>query len=173
MATGMELILNLRSAREWTAALEDGAHLNAVGADATEESARRLERILSAARQEGLKVRGKARRKMLSALAGDLALYEGQIGRAIQYLQRRQASGAYVEGEWRVLTAQSKSIEEGFGESRAALRMAEELPALAGQKQEELRIRGWWRSATWRQPNFCLTAASSLPTSGPCRKRSS
>src|SRR5215469_13447950 len=141
MATGMELVLNLRSAREWSAALEDGAHANAGGADAIGESARRLERILSAARQEGLKVRGKARRKMLSPLLGDVALYEGQISRAIQYLQRRQASGAYVEGEWRALTAQAKAIEEGFAESRAALRMAEELPVLAGQKQDQLRIR--------------------------------
>jgi hypothetical protein len=141
MATGMELVLNLRSAREWTAALEGGAHVYAGGADGNAQSARRLERILSAARREGLKVRGKARRKMLSPLAGDLALCEGQISRAIHYLQRRQASGAYVEGEWRVLTAHAKSVEEGFGEGRAALRMAEELPVLAGQKQEKLRIR--------------------------------
>jgi len=141
MATGMELILNLRSAREWKSALEDGAHVGARGASETEESRRRLERLLAAARLGGLKVRGKARRKMAALAMGDLALHEGQISRATQYLQRRQASGAYVEGEWRTLTAHGKSIEEGFGESRAALRMTEELPALSGQMQEQLRIR--------------------------------
>ena len=51
MATGMELILNLRSAREWHSGLEENNERNAVAA-AAEETARRLEKILTAARRD-------------------------------------------------------------------------------------------------------------------------
>src|SRR5262249_29094896 len=74
-------------------------------------------------------------------MADDLALHEAQISGAIQYLQRRQSSGAFLEGDWRALTASSKVIEEAFGESRAALRLTDELPVLAGLKESELRVR--------------------------------
>jgi cyclic beta-1,2-glucan synthetase len=140
MATGMELILNLRSAREWHSALEENHDRNAVAA-AAEETARRLEKILTAARRDGLKTQSKQRRKITSPMADDLALHEAQIGGAIQYLQRRQASGAFLEGDWRTLTANSKVIEEGFSESRAALRLIEELPSLIGAKEGQLRVR--------------------------------
>jgi hypothetical protein len=140
MATGMELILNLRSAREWHSALEENNERNAVAA-ATEETARRLEKILTAARRDGLKAQSKQRRKITSPLADDLALHEAQISGAIQYLQRRQASGAFLEGDWRTLTANAKVIEEGIGESRAALRLIEELPSLIGTKEGQLRVR--------------------------------
>jgi len=140
MATGMELILNLRSAREWHSSLEEHSERSAVAA-AAEETARRLEKILTAARRNGLKAQTKQRRKIASPLADDLALHEAQIGGAIQYLQRRQASGAFLEGDWRALTANTKVIEETFAESRAALRLAEELPVLAGVKDGQLRVR--------------------------------
>jgi len=140
MATGMELILNLRSAREWHSALEEHSERSAVAA-AAEETARRLEKILTEARRNGLKAQAKQRRKIESPMADDLALHEAQIGGAIQYLQRRQSSGAFLEGDWRALTANTKVIEEAFGESRAALRVAEELPVLSGVKEGQLRIR--------------------------------
>src|SRR5262245_14922425 len=91
MATGMELILNLRSAREWHRALEEGAECRASTA-AAEETARRLEKILAVARRDALKTASKPRRRISSPMADDLALHEGQITGAIQYLQRRQAS---------------------------------------------------------------------------------
>src|SRR4030095_3567396 len=140
MATGMEWIWSLRSAREWHSALEENSERSAVAA-AAEETARRLEKILTAARRNGLKTQGKQRRKIASPLGDDLGLDEAQISGAIQYLQRRQASGAFLEGDWRALTANTKVIEEAFGESRAALRVAEELPVLAGVKEGQLRIR--------------------------------
>jgi len=139
MATGMELVLNLRSAREWRSGLEEGAALGAGIASA--ESARRLEKILAAARQDGLTVQQKARRRATSTLLEDLALQEAQVNGAIQYLERRQASGAQLEGEWRALTSNAKTIEEGFGESRAALTSAAELPVLAAAPEERLRVR--------------------------------
>src|ERR1700750_2130696 len=140
MATGMELILNLRSAREWHSALEENNERNSVAA-AAEETARRLEKILTAARRDGLNIQSRQRRKITSPMADDLALHEAQISGAIQYLQRRQASGAFLEGDWRTLTANTKVIEEGFAESRAALRLTEELPVLAGAKDGQLRVR--------------------------------
>src|SRR5262252_811584 len=140
MATGMELILNLRSAREWHRSLEEHSERSA-GAAAAEESARRLERILGAARRNGLKTQTKQRRKIVSPMADDLALHEAQISGAIQYLQRRQSSGAFLEGDWRALTASTKVIEEAFAESRAALRSTEELPLLAGIKDGQFRVR--------------------------------
>jgi len=140
MATGMELILNLRSAREWHSALEESGERSAVQA-AAEETARRLEKILAAARHDALKTQAKQRRRVTSPMADDLALHEAQISGAIQYLQRRQASGAFLEGHWRALTANNKVIEEAFGESRAALRLTEELPLLAGAREGQLRIR--------------------------------
>ncbi|HXT27519.1 MAG TPA: glucoamylase family protein [Candidatus Eisenbacteria bacterium] len=140
MATGMELILNLRSAREWHSALEESGERSAIQA-AAEETARRLERILAAARRDALKTQAKQRRRVTSPMADDLALHEAQISGAIQYLQRRQASGAFLEGDWRALTASNKVIEEAFGESRAALRLTEELPLLAGAREGQLRIR--------------------------------
>src|SRR5215510_16099678 len=140
MATGMELILSLRSAREWHSALEEHSERSAVAA-AAEETARRLEKILGAARRNGLKTQTKQRRKIVSPMADDLALHEAQISGAIQYLQRRQASGAFLEGDWRALTANTKIIEEAFGESRAALRLADELAVLTGVKEGQLRIR--------------------------------
>jgi len=138
MATGMELILNLRSAREWHSALEEHDESKAV---AVEESARRLEKILAAAHHDGLKTQSKQRRKNSAPMTEDLGLHEAQIGGAIQYLQRRQASGAFLEGDWRTLTANTKVIEEAFGESRAALRLTEELPVLAGVREGQLRVR--------------------------------
>ncbi|HKF26428.1 MAG TPA: hypothetical protein VKB24_10635, partial [Candidatus Acidoferrum sp.] len=140
MATGMELILNLRSAREWHSALEETSERSAVAA-AAEETTRRLEKILAEARRNGLKTQSKQRRRVVSPMSDDLALHEAQISGAIQYLQRRQSSGAFLEGDWRALTANSKGIEEGFGESRAALRLADELPVLAGAKEGQLRVR--------------------------------
>src|SRR6185295_6078277 len=140
MATGMELILNLRSAREWHSTLEEHSEQSAVAA-AAEETARRLEKILTEARRNGLETLTKQRRKIVSPMADDLALHEAQISGAIQYLQRRQSSGAFLEGDWRALTANTKVIEEAFGESLAALRAAEELPLLAGAKEGQVRIR--------------------------------
>lgn len=140
MATGMELILNLRSAREWHSSLEEHSERRAVAA-AAEESARRLEKILTAARRSGLKTQTKQRRKIVSPMTDDLALHEAQISGAIQYLQRRQSSGAFLEGDWRALTASSKVIEEAFAESRAALRSTEELPLLAANKDGRFRVR--------------------------------
>src|SRR5215475_5676032 len=83
MATGMELILNLRSAREWHSALEENHERNAVAA-AAEETARRLERILTAARRDTLKTQSKQRRKIVSPMADNLALHEAQTSGAIQ-----------------------------------------------------------------------------------------
>jgi len=140
MATGMELILNLRSAREWHSALEERTERSAVRA-AAEETARRLEKILTTARRDALKVQTRQRRKIVSPMADNLALHEAQISGAIQYLQRRQSSGAFLEGDWRTLTANTKSIEEAFGESRAALRLIDELPVLAGMNEGQLRVR--------------------------------
>src|SRR5262245_7449521 len=140
MATGMELILSLRSAREWHSALEEHGERSAVAA-AAEETTRRLDRILTAARRDTLKTHTKQRRKILSPMAENLALHEAQTSGAIQYLQRRQSSGAFLEGDWRTLTANTKVIEEAFGESRAALRLTEELPLLAGVKAGQLRVR--------------------------------
>ena len=140
MATGMEVILNLRSAREWHRTLEEGDQSGAASA-ATEETARRLEKILAAARRDALKTVNKSRRRVSSPLSDNLALHEGQITGAIQYLQRRQASGAFLEGEWRTLTANNKSVEEAFAEARAALRLTDELPVLAGAREGQLRIR--------------------------------
>ena len=75
MATSIELVLNLRSAREWNSGFEDAdgtAHWkNSAGA---EECSRRLERILTAARVGGLKPQTKARRAISSPLREDLAL---------------------------------------------------------------------------------------------------
>jgi cyclic beta-1,2-glucan synthetase len=143
MATGMELVLNLRSAREWHSAFEESTESkhSATSAEA-EASARRLERILSAAHRSGLKVHEKPRRRTAFPLAEDVALHEAQVGRATQYLQRRQASGAFLEGDWRSLTSSAKTIEEGFGESRAALHMTDELPIVSGAGLAgELRVR--------------------------------
>src|SRR5215471_7960676 len=140
MATGMELILNLRSAREWHSSLEEHSERSAVAA-AAEETARRLEKILTEARRNGLKTQTKQRRKIVSPMADDLALHEAQTSGAIQYLQRRQSSGAFLEGEWRALTANTKVIEEAFAESRAALRLTDELPVLAGVNEGQLRVR--------------------------------
>src|SRR5262245_58417908 len=140
MATGMELILSLRSAREWHSALEEHGERSAVAA-AAEETTRRLDRILTAARRDTLKTHTKQRRKIASPMSDDLALHEAQISGAVQYLQRRQSSGAFLEGDWRALTANTKVLEESFAESRAALRLAEELPVLAGVKEGQLRIR--------------------------------
>jgi len=140
MATGMELILSLRRAREWHSALEEHSECSAVAA-AAEETARRLERILTAARRDTLKTQTKQRRKIVSPMADNLALHEAQTSGAIQYLQRRQSSGAFLEGEWRALTANTKVIEEAFAESRAALRLTDELPVLAGVNEGQLRVR--------------------------------
>ena len=143
MATSIELVLNLRSAREWNSAFEDAdgtAHWkNSAGA---EECSRRLERILTAARVGGLKPQMKSRRAIRSPLREDLALQEAVIARAVQFLQRRQASGAFLELEWRSLTSNTKIVEESMQESRAALKMVEELPVVAGGKGGgELRVR--------------------------------
>lgn len=139
MATGMELVLNLRSAREWHSILEE--NLGKPGAANAGESARRLEQILAAARREGLEAQKKGRRKSPAPLLENLALQEAQVNGAIQYLERRQASGAQLDEDWRALTANGKVLEESFAESRAALSMAEQLPMLAGG-EAELRVHG-------------------------------
>jgi hypothetical protein len=143
MATSIDMVLNLRSAREWSTVLEDAdpsAHWK--NSAAAEECAQRLERIVTAARLDGLQAQTKSRRAIISPLRDDLAMQEAQIGRAIQFLQRRQASGAVVENEWRVLTSHTKTIEESMAESRAALQSAAELPILAGANGDSrLRVR--------------------------------
>jgi cyclic beta-1,2-glucan synthetase len=143
MATNIELVLNLRSAREWNSGFEDAdgtAHWkNSAGA---EECTRRLEHIISAARVDGLQAQAKPRRTIVSPLREDLALQEALIARAVQFLQRRQASGAFLEIEWRALTSNTKVLEESIEESRAALKMIEELPLLAsGIGEGRLRVR--------------------------------
>ena len=137
MATGMELVLNLRSAREWHSILEED--FGKPGAANAGESARRLEQILAAARREGLQAQKKSRRKSSSPLLENLALQEAQVNGAIQYLERRQASGAQLDEDWRALTSNGKVLEESFAESRSALHMAEQLPLLAGA-EAELRV---------------------------------
>src|SRR5260370_14581326 len=105
MGTSIDLVLNLRSAREWNSAFEDAesaAHWNNVVA--AEESERRIERILSAARKDGLQTRTKPDRGIASPLREDLAMQEAQISRAILFLQRRQAGGVFLEAEWRAPT---------------------------------------------------------------------
>ena len=67
MATSIDTVLNLRSAREWHSSLEDAegtAHWkNSAGA---EECTHRLERIIAAAGAEGLRAEGKPRRASVS-----------------------------------------------------------------------------------------------------------
>ena len=137
MATGMELVLNLRSAREWHSVLEED--LAKPGTADARESERRLEQILAAARRDGLEAQKKSRRKSPAPLLENLALQEAQVNGAIQYLERRQASGAQLDEEWRALSSNGKILEESFAESRSALRMAEQLPLLAGA-EAELRV---------------------------------
>ena len=143
MGTSLDLALNLRSAREWHKSFEgaDGAThwKNTAG---VEECTRRLERILSAARLDGLKAQTKSRRTNVSHLREDLTLQEAVIARAVQFLQRRQASGAFLEDEWRALTSNTKILEQSIEESRAALRAGEELPVLAGGSSETGEVRG-------------------------------
>jgi hypothetical protein len=136
-------VLNLRSAREWHSNLEDAegtAHWkNAAGA---EECVHRLERIVAAARVGGLQVDSKTRRVNVSRLREDLALQEAMIARAVRFLQRRQASGAFLEHQWRTLASNTKVLEESIAASRAALKNAEELPYLAsGAGEVRLRVR--------------------------------
>src|SRR5438045_2776375 len=143
MGTSIDLALSLRSAREWNKGLEDAdgaAHWKyAAGA---EESTRRLERIIAAAHLDGLQADAKSKRANISHLREDSTLQEALIARAVQFLQRRQASGAFLEDEWRALTANTKILEESMEESHAALRVAEDLPALAGTSGSgEIRLR--------------------------------
>jgi len=97
MATSIELVLNLRSAREWNSGFEDAdgtAHWkSSAGA---EECSRRLERILAAARVGGLEPQAKPRRAISSSIRRDLGLQEAVIAGVVQFLQRRQASGAFL-----------------------------------------------------------------------------
>jgi cyclic beta-1,2-glucan synthetase len=143
MATSIDMVLNLRSAREWSTVLEDAdssAHWK--NSAAAEDCARRLECIITAARLDGLQAQAKPSRAIISPLRDDLAMQEAQIGRAIQFLQRRQSSGAVVENEWRVLTSHAKTIEESMAETRAALESATELPILAtGNSDSRIRVR--------------------------------
>jgi hypothetical protein len=143
MATSIDMVLNLRSAREWNSGFEDAdatAHWkNSAGA---EECARRLERILAAARRDGLQSQTKPHRGIASPLLEDLAMQEAQISRAVRFLHRRQIEGAFLEAEWRALTSSTKIIEEGLAESRAALGMAKDLPLLSNRIGEgQIRIR--------------------------------
>jgi hypothetical protein len=143
MATNVDLILNLRSAREWNSRLEEAdgtAHWkNSAGA---EECSLRMERILAAARAGGLNTQSSVRRTITSPLREDLALQEALIARAVQFLQRRQASGAVLQDDWRVLTANTKILEESIEESRSALKLADELPVVASASSEgRLRAR--------------------------------
>src|SRR5215469_2424617 len=113
MATGIDVVLNLRSAREWHSTLEDSdssAHWRSSAA--AEEKLRRIEKIVAAAHAELPGLGTKLDRRIVSPLRDDLAIQEALIGRALQFLQRRQASGAFVEEEWRALTANTKVIEE-------------------------------------------------------------
>src|SRR6266436_5769794 len=143
MATNVDLILNLRSAREWNSRLEeaDGATDWKSSAGAEERSLR-MERILIAARTVGINAPASSSRITTSPLREDLTLQEALIARAVQFLQRRQASGAVLEHDWRVLTSNTKILEEGIAESRAALKLGSELPALAnGNSAGRLRVR--------------------------------
>ena len=143
MGTNIDLVLNLRSAREWNSRLEEtecAALLK--NSEGNEEACRRLERILAAARMSGLTAQANSRRKIVSLLREDLTLQEALIARAVQFLQRRQASGAFLEHEWRALTANTKVLEESIAESRAALKSAEELPVVgSGSGEGRLRVR--------------------------------
>src|SRR6201998_2244199 len=143
MATNVDLILNLRSAREWNSRLEEADEMaqwkNSAGA---EEPCLRKERILAAAHADGLRAQENSRRTIISPLREDLALQEALIARAVQFLQRRQASGAFLEHEWRALTANTKILEESIEESRAALKFAGELPVAANASGKgRLRVR--------------------------------
>ena len=144
MATNMDLVLNLRSAREWHSSLELDLYGTACcksSADA-EECARRHENILTAARATGLAAETKSHRKITSPLREDLTLQEALIARAVQFLQRRQVSGAVLEDDWRALISNAQILEESIEESRAALRNAEELPTVAnGTGAGVLRVR--------------------------------
>src|SRR6201998_4045902 len=143
MATNVDLILNLRSAREWNSRLEEADDVeqwkNSAGA---EEACLRKERILAAAHADGLKAQENSRRTITSPLREDLALQEALIARAVQFLQRRQASGAFLEHDWRALTSNTKILEESIAESRAALKHTSELPVVAnGSSEGRLRVR--------------------------------
>ncbi len=143
MATSFDLILNLRSAREWSSALEDADTASQwTNSAAADQSGHRMERILTAARLDGLRAQSKSSRNVVSPLRDDLALQEAQIGRAVQFLQRRQAAGAFLEEEWRALTSNTKVLEESMAESRAALSDADELPILSsGSGDGRIRAR--------------------------------
>src|ERR1700675_1498834 len=119
MATSIDMVLNLRSAREWNSGFED-ADLPANWKNFTpvEECERRLERILAAARGAGLQAQNKPHREIASPLLEDLAMQEAQIGRAVRFLHRRQMEGAFLEAEWRAFTSSTKIIEESLEESR-------------------------------------------------------
>jgi hypothetical protein len=142
MATSIDTVLNLRSAREWHSSLEDAEGMAQWKiSEGEEERTHRLERIMAGARIEGLRVEAKPRRANVSRLREDLALQEAVIARAVQFLQRRQASGAYLEHEWRTLTSNTKILEESIAESRAALKNAEGLPQLGSGAEVRLRVR--------------------------------
>ena len=141
MATSIDLVLNLRSAREWSSAFEDTdvtAHWRSFAG--AEECAHRLERILAAAHGDGLEAQSKLQREIAAPLLEDLAMQEAQIGRAVRFLHRRQMEGAFLEAEWRALTSSTKIIAEGLAESRAALEMAKDLPVL-NNRTGESRVR--------------------------------
>ncbi len=143
MATNVDLILNLRSAREWNSRLEEADEMaqwkNSAGA---EEPCLRKERILAAAHADGLRAQENSRRTIISPLREDLALQEALIARAVQFLQRRQASGAFLEHDWRALTSNTKILEESIAESRAALKLTGELPVVAnGSSEVRVRVR--------------------------------
>src|SRR5882724_3705964 len=143
MATNVDLILNLRSTREWNSRLEeaDGA-MDWKSSAGAEERSLRMERILIAARTVGINAPASSSRTTTSPLREDLTLQEALIARAVQFLQRRQASGAVLEHDWRILTANTKILEESIAESRAALKLADELPVVASAGSEgRLRVR--------------------------------
>src|SRR5258705_996351 len=143
MATNVDLILNLRSARVWNSRLEeaDGA-TDWKSSAGVEERIRRMDRILIAARTVGINAQASSSRTTTSPLREDLTLQEALIARAVQFLQRRQASGAVLEHDWRVLTSNTKILEEGIEESRSALKLADELPVVASAGSEgRLRVR--------------------------------
>jgi cyclic beta-1,2-glucan glucanotransferase len=143
MATNVDLILNLRSAREWNSRLEeaDGA-TDWKSSPGAEERSLRMERILIAARTVGTNAQASSSRTTTSPLREDLTLQEALIARAVQFLQRRQASGAVLEDDWRILTANTKILEESIEESRSALKIADELPVVASAGSEgRLRVR--------------------------------
>jgi len=99
-----------------------------------EERSLRMERILIAARTVGINAPASSSRITTSPLREDLTLQEALIARAVQFLQRRQASGAVLEHDWRVLTSKHKKFwKKAWRRVGRLCRLADELPVVAAQ----------------------------------------